>query len=74
MHCRDCHIWDAEASKCRDGKVNPQSWDMAVTVSQVLGLRAICTFNDFRERLVSCHKGPKVREMVERGAKIERDQ
>jgi hypothetical protein len=39
---------------------------MAVSVSQVLGLRSICTFNDFRERLVSCHKGPLVRSLVDR--------
>jgi hypothetical protein len=35
-----------------DGKVNPPDWETAVSVSQILGLRSICMFNDHRERLV----------------------
>ncbi len=56
MECRDCARWDSEARKCRDEKVNPHSWEVAVSVSQVLGLRSICVFNDFRERLVNSRK------------------
>ncbi len=56
MYCQDCPIYDKESRKCRDGKVNPQSWGQAVDVSQVLGLRSICVFNDYRERLVQCRK------------------
>ena len=56
MNCRDCHRFDAETRTCLDGKVNPPSWETAVNVSQVLGLRAICAFNDHRERLVSCRR------------------
>ena len=56
MECRDCARWDDERRKCRDGKVNPHRWDVAVSVSQVLGLRSICMFNDYRERLVNCRK------------------
>ncbi|MEZ0326464.1 MAG: hypothetical protein ACAH95_11210 [Fimbriimonas sp.] len=52
VYCRDCARYDLEAEKCLDGKVNPPSWEIAVTVSQVLGLRSICVFNDHRERLV----------------------
>lgn len=52
MYCQDCARYDAEAKKCLDGKVNPQSWEIAVTVSQVVGLRSICVFNDYRERLL----------------------
>ncbi len=52
MYCRDCARYDLDAEKCLDGKINPPSWEMAVTVSQVLGLRSICVFNDHRERLV----------------------
>jgi hypothetical protein len=36
--------------------VNPPTWETAVTVSQVLGLRSICAFNDYRERLVNARK------------------
>jgi hypothetical protein len=60
LYCRDCHRYDAENATCKDGKVNPPSWETAVTVSQVLGLRSICTFNDFRERLVHCRKNVTV--------------
>ena len=52
MDCRDCARFDEEARKCLDNKVNPHSWEIAVTVSQVLGLRSICVFNDYREKLV----------------------
>jgi hypothetical protein len=56
VYCRDCARFDLEAEKCLDGKVNPPSWETAVTVSQVLGLRSICMFNDHRERLVRARK------------------
>jgi len=52
VYCRDCPRYDLERERCRDEKVNPPTWELAVTVSQVMGLRAICTFNDHRERLI----------------------
>lgn len=52
MECRDCARYDKDTAKCRDGKLNPQHWKQAVEVSQVFGLRSICVFNDYRERLV----------------------
>jgi hypothetical protein len=54
VYCSDCARYDAEKAKCRDGKVNPERWDAAVNVANVMGLRAICMFNDHRERLVQC--------------------
>lgn len=59
MNCRDCARWDKETAKCRDGKVNPPKWELAVTVYEVMGLRAICMFNDHRERLVRATKPDK---------------
>jgi hypothetical protein len=52
MHCRDCSRFDEKSEKCRDEKVNPMSWDEAVNVANFIGLRAICMFNDHRERLI----------------------
>jgi hypothetical protein len=52
VYCRVCALYDPEGKRCKDGKVNPQNWEMAVTVAQVHGLRSICAFNDYRERLV----------------------
>lgn len=58
MECRDCARWDGDLRHCRDNKVNPPSWEQAVSVSQVLGLRSICMFNDHRERLIEARKAP----------------
>jgi hypothetical protein len=52
MFCRDCHRYDTEEGKCRDRKVNPRTWNEAVDVANYLGIRSICIFNDYRERLV----------------------
>lgn len=52
MYCRDCARFDTETDRCKDAKVNPADWDTAVNVSNVMGLRSICSFNDFRERLI----------------------
>ncbi|MCW5940873.1 MAG: hypothetical protein KIS66_01490 [Fimbriimonadaceae bacterium] len=32
--------------------MNPQHYEEAVNVANVLGVRAICLFNDHRERLI----------------------
>lgn len=52
MDCKDCPRFDAEKSLCRDGKVNPPRWEQAVEVATFIGIRAICTMNDHRERLL----------------------
>ena len=52
VYCRDCPRWDDEKGRCLDGKVNPQKYSMAVEVANVLGVRSICMFNDYRERLI----------------------
>jgi hypothetical protein len=65
MDCRDCHLWNKEERRCMDGKVNPPRYETAVSVVQVLGLRSICPFNDFRERLIAARIGPDVRRLVD---------
>jgi hypothetical protein len=50
MECRDCPRYIE--GRCKDGKLNPETWDQAVNASNVFGVRAICTFNDHRERLI----------------------
>lgn len=52
MDCRDCPRYDTDERKCRDGKVNPQKWSQAVDVANIHGIRALCPFNDFREKLI----------------------
>lgn len=57
MRCDDCPRFQAEEQVCRDGKVNPHSLDAAREVAKYMGLRAICTLNDFREALVNIRSG-----------------
>jgi hypothetical protein len=45
--------------------VNPHNYETAVSVVQVLGLRSICPFNDFRERLIAARLGPDVRRLTD---------
>jgi hypothetical protein len=52
MQCRDCARFDGESGHCRDKKLNPDTWEEAVNVSRVYGIRAVCMFNDHRERLI----------------------
>ncbi|RMG24163.1 MAG: hypothetical protein D6724_06740 [Armatimonadetes bacterium] len=66
MLCRDCHRYDAEEGVCRDGKLNPESFADAVEVAQVFGPRAICVFNDYRERVLDIRKGAAMRRPPER--------
>jgi hypothetical protein len=53
MDCKDCPRYDLEARRCRDGKLNPRRYSDAIEVANVWGVRAICTYNDHRPRLVS---------------------
>lgn len=60
MFCKDCARFNSETNQCRDGKLNPQSWGQAVEVANQLGVRSICMFNDFRERLVESRHSPTI--------------
>lgn len=56
MDCKDCHRFNSDTKRCLDGKVNPHNWETAVSVSQILGIRTICMFNDYRERLIQSRR------------------
>lgn len=56
MHCRDCPRFNNEVNKCQDGKLNPLGWENAVEVAQIYGIRSICAYNDFRERLLDAQR------------------
>jgi hypothetical protein len=62
MDCRDCALWDDKKERCRDGKINPRKYDDALCAAQVLGVRAICIFNDHRERIVGVRTGAPMKE------------
>ena len=59
MHCQDCPRYDHEKSACKDGKLNPQYWDQAVDIANIFGARAVCVFNDHRERLLQARAAPE---------------
>ncbi len=52
MECKDCARFNAEKKECLDQKLNPADWGSAVIVANAMGVRAICAFNDYRERLI----------------------
>lgn len=57
MRCEDCPRWNADEQACRDRKLNPGSFGEAVEVVQMFGPRALCTMNDYRERMLDICKG-----------------
>lgn len=65
VYCRDCPRYDPEAERCRDGKINPLEWENAVSVSRQFGVRAICVFNDHRERLIHARGGGATKSKAE---------
>ena len=70
MDCRDCARYDEESETCKDRKVNPKRWEEAVTVAQLMGVRAVCAFSDHRERLVASRRPmplPKSFDPIPRG-------
>jgi hypothetical protein len=51
MRCSQCERFDPEKRACRDGKINPPNYVLTVEAVNVFGVRALCMFNDHRERL-----------------------
>jgi hypothetical protein len=52
MDCRDCSLYNADTETCRSQKLNPRSKEDATQVAQMLGVRVICVFNEFREPII----------------------
>jgi hypothetical protein len=59
MLCQDCPLFDPDRRRCRDGKINPQSWEIAVEAANVFGIRALCPYNDHREALARSRGRPQ---------------
>lgn len=51
--CQRCRLYDRQARRCRIGKVNPHTKLYTYEVVKVLGVRALCGFNLYRDRMVS---------------------
>ncbi|HLV80866.1 MAG TPA: hypothetical protein VKT32_11320 [Chthonomonadaceae bacterium] len=51
MACWQCPRYDRETRRCRDGKANPRRKADTVAVAELLGLRALCHYNPYRDGL-----------------------
>ncbi len=49
--CWNCKRYDRSAFHCRDGKANPRKKTDTVMVAELLGLRALCHYNLYRDAL-----------------------
>lgn len=56
--CQRCRLYDREQRRCRLGKVNPRSKLDTYETAQVLGVRALCAFNLYREQLLGYSSVP----------------
>jgi hypothetical protein len=52
LTCPQCPCYDREARRCRVGKANPRKKHESLTVAEMLGPRALCMHNPFREPLL----------------------
>ncbi len=53
MHCWNCPRYSRTERVCADGKANPKKKADSVTVAEVLGLRALCHYNPYRDALAA---------------------
>jgi hypothetical protein len=51
MTCWNCPIYDRATFHCRDGKTNPRKKTDSITVAELLGLRALCHYNLYRDAI-----------------------
>lgn len=51
--CMRCRLYDRIKRRCTIGKVNPRTKIDTYEVVQVLGARALCSFNLYRDQIVS---------------------
>ncbi len=51
MACWQCPRYLRAERRCLDGKTNPKSKSDTVAVAELLGLRALCHYNPYRDLL-----------------------
>ncbi|MGQ9736994.1 MAG: hypothetical protein ACUVRT_03625 [Armatimonadota bacterium] len=51
--CTRCRLYDSARRRCTIGKVNPRTRLDTYETARVLGARALCPFNLYRDRMVS---------------------
>lgn len=53
MACWNCPRYSRAGRQCADGKANPKKKADSVMVAEVLGLRALCHYNPYRDALAA---------------------
>ena len=51
MTCWQCPRYDRDERRCLDGKANPKRKADSIVVAEMLGLRALCHYNPYRDGL-----------------------
>ena len=51
MTCWNCRRYDRNEFRCLDGKTNPKKKADTIMVAELLGLRALCHYNLYRDLL-----------------------
>ncbi len=51
--CPRCRLYDRARRRCLIGKVNPRTKIDTYETARVLGVRALCSFNLYRDRMLS---------------------
>jgi hypothetical protein len=51
MSCWNCPRYDRTVRQCREGKANPRRKSDSIIVAEILGVRALCHYNPYRDTL-----------------------
>jgi hypothetical protein len=51
MSCWNCPRYDRTDRRCREGKANPRRKSDSLVVAELLGVRALCHYNPYRDPL-----------------------
>jgi hypothetical protein len=72
MTCWNCPRYDRSAFHCRDGKTNPRKKSDTVMVAELLGLRALCHYNLYRDSLAQRTYFPNDPATIQASARVTR--
>jgi hypothetical protein len=70
MTCWNCRRYDRSTFHCRDGKTNPRKKADTVMVAELLGLRALCHYNLYRDALAQRTYFPNDPATIDASARI----
>lgn len=51
MSCWQCPRYSRSERRCQDGKANPKRKSDSILVAELLGIRALCHYNPYRDSL-----------------------